>query len=256
MFTCERCGFSTKYKHVLIRHLHRKETCPPTEQDIEVNVLLSTLVKTAQKVHGCKYCGKKFADSANRYRHQKTCAEKPSCSENHHGEHRSIHIDTQNIQNQTNIAQQNVIVLNNFGNESYDHIDEHFLEQCVKAGHVQGVRNLIEKIHFCDKAAENKNIRMKSIKNKLVEVANNQQWVVRDASDATETMITKGGRLLHKYCFSSDALKTSELDDEIYDMSERLQNFMKVVFDRESKQYYALRRRILALLIEHSDFEY
>lgn len=75
MFNCKRCGFETNHKHVLLRHLQRKVICDPVFEDIDVTVLLSEF-DNPRKIHGCKYCDRKFTDYSNRSKHQKICMKK------------------------------------------------------------------------------------------------------------------------------------------------------------------------------------
>ncbi len=154
--------------------------------------------------------------------------------------------------NNTNIQKANNIVnitLNNFGNESYDHITDDFLKKCIM-NNVSGVKSLIEKIHFSEEAPENKNVRLRSIKNNLVEISNNAKWVVKDANEAMETMIHKGCKILNGYYNNP---QSGLLDEDLNELDTRIQNFLLSIMDKNNKYYFTLRRRILALLIEHSD---
>lgn len=53
MFHCKRCGFDTKHKHVLLRHLQRKVPCEATLEDIDIAALLSEF-ENPRKIYGCK----------------------------------------------------------------------------------------------------------------------------------------------------------------------------------------------------------
>lgn len=263
VFTCRRCGFSTEYKHVLLRHLERKKTCIPKPNcDVSVDVLLQEVrKKESSKSFACAHCDKQFSCVSNKYRHQKTCnkemalakevielRENMLCLEKELCELKSKpNTVINNISNIQNNIQNNTIVLNSFGNESYDHISDDFLRKCVQ-GDVCGVKALIERIHFSEEAPENKNIRLKSLKNKLVEVSDKQRWVVKDVDEAMDTMIQKGGNLLNKFFFTSD-LFTKELDD----LDHKIHAFLVDVFGKNNQNYYAIKRRILALIIENSD---
>jgi len=115
---------------------------------------------------------------------------------------------------------------------------------------ISGVHSLIEKIHFSEEAPENKNVRLKSKKNNLVEISNNAKWVVKDANDAMETMINKGCRILNGYYYNPIS---GLLEQDINELDTRIQNFLSSIMDKNNKHYFTLRRRILALLIEHND---
>jgi hypothetical protein len=272
-YECKRCGFSSEYKCVLKRHLQRKILCEPTKENIDASILLHDIDrdKDTQRIFTCKFCDKKYTTSTNRYRHQKQCKQKDNAMSNDdtiiqlkselnnlHEKIRTLEQTashgscvTNNIQHQSNIAQQNVhIIVNSFGHESYDHITDDFLNECFKK-HLFGVHDLIKKIHFSEEAIQNKNVRIKSLKNKLIEVADNHRWVIKDLNEATDIMIKQGGGLLKNYYFNSEMYKI-DLED-IDALNEHLERFWTTVIDKDSEQYYTLRRRILALILEHSE---
>ena len=152
---------------------------------------------------------------------------------------------TTNIENQFN----NIIV-NNFGNETYDHISDDFLRQCLN-NRFDGMKALLEKIHFSIEAKQNKNVRMRSVRYNQVEVARNQQWIVRDASETTDAMIRKGKKLLQEYFMRTpDIMPTVELDAD--QLEQRVRMFLSTFLDK-SEKYYTLWRSIVNLIMEHTD---
>ena len=55
-FECQRCGYSTNYKHHLVKHLKRKTKCNPSILDVDTSILLEMLHnKTARKNKKCKH---------------------------------------------------------------------------------------------------------------------------------------------------------------------------------------------------------
>ncbi len=265
-FACKRCGHEFNTKYHLRRHLERQNVCKVVHENIPVSVLLIELEEPdTSKTHACKKCGKTYTTSNNMYRHQSKCNAVQRKEQELKEEIMDLKRQVATMQemlpnnlastssmiinnNTYNIGQQNInITLNNFGNETYEHISDDFLRRCIN-NEVNGVKSLIEKIHFSEEAPANKNIRLKSLKRNLVEVTDNQKWSVKDADDAMETMISKGGRLLHRYYHNSDIYQR-----EIDELENRIQTFLLTIVDKNSKQYYALRRRILALIIEHTD---
>lgn len=268
MCKCKRCGYETNMKYMLKRHLQRKNPCNPSLEDIARDILIQELdEETTDKSHKCKHCNKMFTAASNMYRHQKICnansneidllketvsnLQKQLTDMQNNPQKPSIynHNNTTN-NNTTNIDNMNnIIVLNNFGNESYEHITSEFLKTCV-LGSMTGVKSLIEKIHFSDEAPMNKNVRMKSMKNNLVEVADNHKWVVKDANEAMETMINKGCRLLNGFYHNPE---TGMMEYDINELDTMIQTFLLTVMDKNNKNYFAVRRRILALIIENTD---
>jgi hypothetical protein len=256
LFTCNRCGFDTEHKHVLIRHLKRKLVCKPTQSDVDVKHQLQQYCKEGTiKKHECSYCGRKIAHASSLSRHQKQCSNKDLKDEVEHLKQtiqcmqqkidglQQITNNTTNIENQYN----QTVILNSFGKETYHHIDNAFLNKCIK-NRVDGVNHLVEKIHFSDEAPLNKNVRLRSLKNKLLEVAENNKWIVRATDDVIEEMIRKGCNLMNKYYYNSE-LFSKELEE--LDMT--IQNFLINVTDTNDKAHFAAKRRILALIIANSD---
>jgi hypothetical protein len=267
MFKCKRCGYTCENKCLLKRHLSRKNACLISEdlssdllENLSIDILLKELNTCDLKKFKCKHCEKTFTDSSNRYRHQKNC--KKSDIEQLKETVQTLQQEIINLKensnknNITNIEQATIhnhnnlnITLNNFGNESYNHISEEFIKKCI-INNVSGVKSLIEKIHFSDEVPENKNVRIKSTKNNLVEIANNNKWVVKDTNEALESMINKGHRILNKYYYNPES---GLLDQDINELDARIQNFLLSIIDKNNKHYFALRRRILALLIDHNN---
>jgi hypothetical protein len=260
MLNCKRCGYTCENKYLLKRHLTRKNPCPITFENISNDDLLKELNTTNEnKKHKCMYCEKTFTDSSNRYRHQKNCKDSKTDIEILKETVSSLQQQVTDLKQHSNNITNNIqqatinnnfnITLNNFGNESYDHISDEFIKKCIM-NNVSGVKSLIERIHFSDEAPENKNVRLKSSKNNLVEISNNDKWIVRDANEAMETMINKGCRILNGYYYNPDS---GLLDQDINELDARIQNFLLSIIDKNNKHYFALRRRILALLIEHGN---
>jgi uncharacterized Zn-finger protein len=73
MYSCKRCGFTTKYKVVLKNHFERKIQCEPIKEDVEISELVLEIFPNEEKQFSCSYCEKSFTLSSNMYRHQKQC---------------------------------------------------------------------------------------------------------------------------------------------------------------------------------------
>jgi hypothetical protein len=111
------------------------------------------------------------------------------------------------------------------------------------------MKRLIEKIHFSDEAPENKNVRIKSRKDKLVEVQKDNKWEVRDARDATESMIKKGVQIVSEY-YHDDINGIKDYDDNV--LQNKIQSFLIELLGKKSNEYYDLRNRIFALIVEYT----
>jgi hypothetical protein len=277
-FKCDRCGYENENRYLLKRHFERKYICEPKVQDISIDELKKRFDDTDKKrdFH-CKFCNKGFTEASSMYRHQKHCSHVENqtvlnsdyaklCEEfavmksqfsqmqqqismqasSSVVNNNTTNNTTNNIQNTTNNIN-NIIVLRNFGNETHHHISDEFLARCVVKD-LNGVKSLIEKIHFSEEAPENKNVRLKSSKRKKVEVfkGDNSKWEVLSAIEATETMINNGSRLLSAYFHNLDGpLDNIENNEELY---ERINKFLSEFPDKKSKLYQQLACMIYTLI--------
>lgn len=143
----------------------------------------------------------------------------------------------------------NNIQLNNFGDEDLEHITAEIIRHCMM-NNINGMRNLIEKIHFSKEKLQNRNIRIKSRKDKLVEVFNDNLWIIKDANDAIELMIKKVGKICNEF-YQSDKDGIQRYDIEC--LRNKIQQFLLELLMKNSNDYYALRKRVLATIVDHTE---
>lgn len=278
-FSCPRCGYCASTKQHMRQHVNRKNICEAVFDELSHEQLLDyfdtvVMAKPTERWYHCDVCSKRYATPQAKYSHKMRCIERQKKQKSakltleqmqktiedlkaelkakdviqrhhhHHHQNNSIYIGQQN----------NIVVLNNFGNETYSHITDEFLKQCLQQ-HMQGIKALIEKIHFSPEALENKNVRMKSLKHNQVEVANERTWIVRDANETTDAMIKKGSSLLKDYYSRELAplLSTLYSDDcDVQQLDMKLEMFLATILHR-NEQYYDLRRSVLNLIIHYSE---
>lgn len=267
-FSCKRCEYESSRQLHLLSHLQRKTPCTVTKQDIpretlieEINTVINE-TKNGRHYARCEWCDSSVTVQ-NMSRHRKSCSSKPQSDiddlktkYNELKEHVEKLMQAQAtapnvtnvvIDNSTHVT--NVMNINTFGSERLEHIQGDYVKHCI-LNNLRGMKSLIEKIHFSEEVPENKNIRIKSIKNKLVEVKGQDKWIVKDANEAMETMINKGCRLANKYYLDD---RNGLMERDLNELDMRIQKFLTEVMERNSPAYFALRKRILALIIENSD---
>ena len=81
MHECPRCNYESKYKHSLLAHFNRKNTCDYVDKHISIeeckNMLKSGKLKTKKIIiHICKYCSKSFDRKSRLESHIIKCEEK------------------------------------------------------------------------------------------------------------------------------------------------------------------------------------
>lgn len=79
--------------------------------------------------------------------------------------------------------------LNAFGNENKEHISREFAIECFKKG-AYGILDMLDKIYFDSNTPENHNVKIRSLKNMLVEVFKDPHWEVRGFHDTVDGMIS------------------------------------------------------------------
>jgi hypothetical protein len=264
-FTCDRCGFHTNYKRTILTHLSTPHPCRVKDglQDIDRQTIIDRINPPRDEAgcHKCEWCDKLISKS-NFSKHKKVCKKKPD------DDTQTLQAQIDNLKNEViemRRAQQqsqpasvtnndhsininNYIQLNNFGSENLEHITQDFIKRCLM-NNVSGMKALIEKIHFSEDAPHNKNIKIKSQKDRLVYVNNNNRWVVQDAHEATGTMIRNGCNLAN-HCYLDDNSGMRQLDEETLD--HKIQSFLLELLGRQGNNYHALHRRIVALIIEYT----
>jgi hypothetical protein len=135
------------------------------------------------------------------------------------------------------------ITIKNFGEETLDHISEQFLLNCIMKEST-GIRNLVEKIHFDQDVPENKNVRYKSTKRKIMEIVENNDWVAKDEKEVIRHMIRKACAILREYYYQDESLM--ERDEKELHM--KVVGFLDEI--NEYKKKYNNARDMLKALIE------
>jgi hypothetical protein len=141
----------------------------------------------------------------------------------------------------------NVVNINNFGSETYDHLSSDFIKSCL-LNHMTGMKELIKQIHFSEEAPQNNNVRVKSLKHELVEVKKDNKWIPTNTHEAMDIMINKGYRVANRYYFDNN---NDIRDYDINELDMRIQNFLLTIMDKTNINYFNLRKRILAVILEH-----
>lgn len=254
-YKCHECGFHTKYKRTLVGHISTG-LCY-RDNDAEREHLLSQLKRKVNESVSvnCEWCDKAISKT-NISKHKKICKKKPEDKIQELQEQilrlekQIKNVTTQNTvtNNTTQININNFIQLNSFGAEDIEHISQDFVKSCIM-NNVTGMKNLIEKIHFSDEAPQNKNVKMKNIKEKLVYVNKDNQWVVKDAQEATCSMIRKGCCIANT-CYNDENSGIRTVDEN--DLDNKIQLFLMELLGKQGHDYYALQRRIFALIIEYT----
>lgn len=277
-FICNRCGYETEAKQALIKHLLRKNACEPNIQDIDQQIQLKELqpvkrvpIDETEKKYACPGCFKAFRHSPNMYAHKRICKaiqqkktdpiiQTPTVvTTTNDVESLKSHIrmleekimsqsKPQNITNNIQIINNN-LNLNSFGKETKDHITSEFLTKCL-LNTDQGIKDLLTEIHFNPDVPENKNIRVKSKKQNLMETYNDQgEWMAADKTRTLDELIQKGYKIMF-----SHFINTKETDNVVKEREEALTEWLQKVGLKSGKpnEYYQLRRDMFVLILNNT----
>lgn len=224
-YKCERCGYTTNYKHSLINHLHKQTPCSTCCSNKPRDELI-TVLKAKQyndKTYNCTYCGNKFNNASSRTRHHKICKHKPDEKYDELKEEiaklKKDLEDTKNNQKQSiNITNTyNNININNFGRENIEHLPLEFLTSCFM---MKDIPALIENIYFDEEYPENQTIKLKSLKNKTFLVHDSGEWIIKPTNRVLDELVNKGQTILKRHYRShpqqvQEDMSEDEIDEVI-----------------------------------------
>ncbi len=173
------------------------------------------------KLYKCPDCYKSFTTNKRLLTHQPVCKQLlhphqcPKCkkvlasfsSKSHHV------TNCQAVQQELVNANTGFVCINNFSQETMDHITSDFLTSCIiSCRENTNVARLLQAIHCDQDIPQNQNIRIDSIKSKTWVIRQNNMWVIKDAEDVVRMLVEKHGPTLLLHYNNSDELK--ELDRE------------------------------------------
>lgn len=221
-FLCKRCGVAFATKATLIKHLNRKTVCKPIEADIDVSDLLNELQRQYKdNAHCCITCNKKFNTKQSMYRHRKICIKNQDDASKNDENTQLAPTNTSDvtelqkqvaflqdtldllmleIRNKPNITSNNyttnnVLVLNNLGEESIQHLTDQFLLEVFKD---KDPAYLAQQIHFSREVPENQNLRLRD--DTTIEIFRNNKWIPQDIDMTLTDLIQSDWRFLRVRC--------------------------------------------------------
>jgi hypothetical protein len=245
---CERCGNVFGRKQHLITHLKRAKVCHPTKSGVEREVLLGKLRFNAEKrVVPCSFCNKMFTLKANARVHEVSCKKKREEEASFTGNDtvqeltKQVQLIQTKLSELSNKTAVNTPSINPFGKETMDHIKKEDVIEYLK----QYRYRFVDIFNLIYDWPENKNVRLLSIKNKLMEVYTGDKWDVRNSNEVTDAMIQKTNDLGCQVYHASDELQALDaLEDNEY----RIRKLMMRLGAKSNHDYYQIKGRVMAEL--------
>ena len=107
---------------------------------------------------------------------------------------------------------------------------------------------LIENIHFDKEHPENHNVKIKSIKQELMETFVDGKWIITDTDDTLNELINKGYRVLnyHSRKNKNDIIDTEMNEDEYDDVLSWLE---KIYEDKKTRK--PIKKQLLLLFLNN-----
>lgn len=242
-YICPRCHYSTNHKGHFVRHIHNKRLCSNTFSDVSLDNLRLEFASEGLKTYQCDQCNKYFKTRSGLAYHRPICIEaiepivtnttihKSACQQDaqlielteevkklknmithiQSSSYNAQIINNGDIKALDNSHHQHLhFHLNAFGNETKEHISREFAIECFKKG-AYGILDMLDKIYFDNNAPENHNIKIRSLKNMLVEVFKDPHWEVRGFHDTVDGMISMSRNEIIKDIDYNQLLTNEEL---------------------------------------------
>lgn len=256
-YKCKRCGYLTTSKSNLMSHFKRKTPCDPVLCTVSIQELKDELnvPRTKQTTFDCEYCGKQCKTRQGRWNHKQTCNERTPLVDKLLEEIKLLKIEkathvTNNTTNNntTNNNQININIsappLKEFGFENMEAIPESFISACFL---FLRYKDLLENLHCDPNFPENHNVRLKSIKNKTMEVYANSRWNVVPLCNGVNDLIKNANAIFLKYA-RKNKNKILEEDMDERDFDKNMEEMNKVDHNTDHDSLLPLKREITAML--------
>ena len=155
-----------------------------------------------------------------------------------------------NITNTQNNTQTNNIHVNNFGKEDKSHIDQVFIEKCLRGILGDGVPNMVKKLHLDPNAPENHNVQIYSKKQSLMKIREDNEWNIKDRNDVLDLVIHNSLALLYNSFHNPNSdIKKEDPEKHFNAIAIRILE----ISNKLPKVHFPLRRKVFALVLNFCD---
>ncbi len=283
---CERCGTEFKNLRNLRCHFDRKNTCKPLLKDIPIEELKEKY-KIKKGCYKCENCGKEFKTSSGKCKHKKKCSINPIIIEKKTISKLETELDKEvskrkelekqveqlllektqlqeanaklvvngnnNNSNLTTIGRdQNIIVINNFGEENIEYLlkDENFIKKCIESP-INSIHKYLDNVHFNKEHPENRNIKMTNLLGPYMDYIKEGKWnkiekdvlipkIIDKSIDTIDEIIDYG-----KEDSDDDVIDygDEDSDDDVIDYSKEISDYEKEIDDKKWKVYKSESRK-------------
>lgn len=184
----------------------------------------SSSSSTKSNKYVCSPCGKIFTRRDNLKRHKRCCSGAPdkknvyttsevvhlveNMSEEYDKKDRINQAIIKELRNQIGLLMQNQgsnityntsIMLNAFGQETTNYIDNNFIDKLVQKGPINSISMLLRHIHFNPDHTENHNIMIPNKKSAFAKIFNGHNWQISDRKQTIDDMTDKAYAMINEH---------------------------------------------------------
>ena len=254
-FVCKRCEYSTDLLCNYKKHLKRQKLCDPILEDISLDDEINKYFQFKDESYECA-CGKTYSSRQGYYTHKKICKYKQNeelksemIELKNQLKELKKHIGGQNVNNGTinniiiNMQSKDKKEVKNFGCENMDAIPDDFIRGCFMN---LEFRTLFENLHCDPEYPENHNVRLKSMKNRQLEMFTNDSWKTLPFQDGLCDIIRQLHAIFDIYYKHNRNKVLEDVGDEIDQLIKTLDEMSD--FTKKSDE---IKRDILCALEDH-----
>jgi hypothetical protein len=203
----------------------------------------------------CEFCSSSFKSPQSKYYHKQHCKAKDEkiatqerialLEKEVHRLNQVVNSKVSNVNNTQNNINIQINVRDFAMSENTTYLDKSFLLECFKD---MDLVKVLEEIHFNPEHPENHNVRIKNVKQNLMEYVNDGKWVVKKKDEVLEHLIMNGYRVLHTYYKKNKDDVEDELED--FQVDESLQ-WLRKIYDEDKSLYKELKNDAFLLVMNN-----
>lgn len=259
-FNCIRCGYKTDLLCNYKKHLKRQKICDSIIEDVTLDEEINKYFQEKDDMFKCE-CGKTYSSRQGYYTHKKVCSHKQNeilkCEMNELKSQlnelkrkvENVGCNTNNVNNGTinniiiNVKSNEKKELKNFGYENMEAIPDEFIRSCLMN---LEFRTLFENLHCDPEYPENHNVRLKSMKNRQIEMYKDDSWKTLPFQEGLYDIIKQLHNIFDIYYNNNRDKVIEDVGDEIDDLIKTLDEIS--IFTKKSDE---IKRDILCALDDH-----
>ena len=275
-FKCVNCLYSTNRRYDLKRHLNAihkvvnveildkllsEGNVPPNEKNVN------------QKEKMCKFCNKIYKTDKYFIEHVKKCKgidnlTCPKCMISFSSrQHKSRHINSNNCKarsiiyakktsdndtnityNITNITNNNIIYVNNYGNERKDYLNYDKMFEIFKKGY-DIPTFLTKEIHFNKQFPENNNIIHLNDKSSLIK--KEDEYILKDLNLLVDELIMEKSLHMKDFAIKNKNNICSKLDMNLYE--DIIEHLLNLILSKENLENYKIQIKKIKDMIKNNN---